>query len=77
MDKNIERNVPSDEGRRGDPHKRDESAAQPGVNTISSAPNDDANQHLTETASDNFQTDKWHSDAKADPSFDEVDNEDI
>ena len=77
MEKDIQRNIPSDEGRKNDPHIRDESAAQPGINTVSSAPNDAANQNTTETASDNFRTEEWNSDAKADPSFDEVDNEDI
>lgn len=77
MDKDIKRNAPAEEGRKNDPHVRDESAAQPGINTVSSGPNDEANEHLTKTGSDNFQTGKWHSDAAADPSFDEVDNEDI
>lgn len=64
------RNVPADEGRRNDPHKRDEDARQPGVNTLSSSENDEANQHLTRTASDNFQESK-PGDEKADKRFDE------
>jgi hypothetical protein len=77
MDKNIKRNVPADEGRRNDPHVRDESAAQPGVNTMSSAPNDEANEELTKTASENFDTEGRSNTGKPDPKFDEIDNEDI
>ena len=64
------RNVPAEEGRKNDPHVRDEDARQPGVNTLSSAPNDEANQHLTRTASDNFRED-GDGDEKADKKFDE------
>jgi hypothetical protein len=74
MDKHnddIKRNRPADDGRRNDPNIRDESALQPGTNTISSSDTDDVNQHLTRTASDNFRT--GQRDPKADPSFDEID----
>jgi hypothetical protein len=64
------RNIPADEGRRNDPHIRDEDARQPGVNTMSSAPNDEANQHLSRTASDGFRQD-GEGDDKADKKFDE------
>jgi len=64
------RNVPADEGRKNDPYVRDEDARQPGVNTLSSAPNDEANQHLTRTASDSFRKDS-NGDEKADKKFDE------
>ena len=64
------RNVPADKGRQNDPHMRDEDARQPGVSTISSSENDEANQHLTKTASDGFRKD-GDGDAKADKSFDE------
>ncbi len=64
------RNVPSEEGRHSDPHMRDEDARQPGVSTISSAPNDEDNQHLTRTVSDGFRED-GEGDDKADKSFDE------
>jgi len=64
------RNVPAEKGRRNDPHVRDEDATQPGLNTISSAPNDEANQHLTRTASDDFREDS-PGDEKADKRFDE------
>lgn len=72
MEKNTDpkRNVPADKGGRADPHKRDEDARQPGLNTISSAPNDEANQHLTRTASDDFR-EEGEGDEKADKTFDE------
>jgi len=44
---------------------------------MSSAPNDEANEALTKTASENFNTEAWNNTGKADPKFDEVDNEDI
>ena len=64
------RNVPAEKGRDNDPHMRDEDARQPGLNTISSAPNDEANQHFTRTSSDNFREDSA-GDEKADKRFDE------
>lgn len=64
------RNRPADEGRKNDPDLRDESAAQPGASTISSSENDEANQHLTRTASDDFRKDD-KGEAKADKRFDE------
>ena len=64
------RNIPADEGRQNDPHIRDEDARQPGVNTMSSTDNDDAGQHLTRTASDDFKEDR-EGDEKADKKFDE------
>lgn len=64
------RNLPSDKGTQNDPHKRDEDARQPGLNTISSSPNDEDNQNLTRTASDNFKKD-GPGDDKADKRFDE------
>ena len=64
------RNRPAEKGERNDPNLRDEDARQPGLNTISSSENDDANQHLTRTASDNFKDDSAGSD-KADKRFDE------
>lgn len=65
-----ERNLPADKGRNNDPHKMGEDATQPGVNTISESKNDEANQHLTRTASDNFQEDQ-PGDEKADKRYDE------
>jgi hypothetical protein len=70
----IKRNIPSDEGRRNDPHIRDESAQQPGVNTLSSSDFDDENQRTTKTASDSFRTENWGADADA--TFDDVVDDD-
>ena len=73
MDKHkddIKRNIPSDEGRRNDPHIRDESAQQPGASTLSSSDFDDENQRTTKTAGDSFRTEAWGTDA--DTAFDEV-----
>ena len=64
------RNIPAEEGRRNDPNIRDEDARQPGVNTMSSTENDDVNQHLTRTATDDFREDR-EGDEKADKKFDE------
>lgn len=64
------RNRPSDEGRRNDPNIRDESAVQPGVNTLSSSENDDVNQHLTRSTSDGGHPDS-NADEKADKRFDD------
>ena len=71
----LERNRPAEEGRRNDPNVRDESAIQPGVQTASSGPNDEANNRLTETASDSFDPNSEFG-KNADPAFDEVDKED-
>ena len=66
----IKRNRPAEEGRRNDPNIREESALQPGTNTISSSDTDDVNQHLTRTVSDSFRPEPR--DPKADTRFDEV-----
>ena len=68
--KGPKRNLPSDAGRSNDPHRREESAQQPGVSTYSSSDTDNTNQDLTETASDNFRTEPVGEDA--DTSFDEI-----
>ncbi len=68
------RNRPADDGKQGDPNIRDESGVQPGVSTLSSSKNDDVNQHLTRTASDNFKEDE-EGDDKADERFDELGGE--
>lgn len=68
---NIERNRPAEDGRKNDPDLRDRSDMQPGTSTISSSPTDDANQHLTQTAADDFRSTQFGSDA--DKRFDEVD----
>lgn len=69
-DKEFQRNRPAEEGRSNDPHIRDEDARRPGVSTMSSTPNDEANEDLTETAADNF--DEEPRDPKADKRFDEA-----
>ncbi|RYF79971.1 MAG: hypothetical protein EON98_13995 [Chitinophagaceae bacterium] len=65
------RNVPAEEGRRNDPNIRDEDARVGNVNTMSSGENDEANQNLTRTTSDNFRED-GQGDEKADKRFDEI-----
>jgi pyocin large subunit-like protein len=72
--KDPRRNQPTEEGRNHDPNLRDESAIQPGVNTISSSDYDDDNEELTKTAEDDFRTEDDF-DPNADPSFDEIDEE--
>lgn len=67
----FHRNLPSDEGRKNDPVRREESGQQPGVNTYSSSDTDQHNQNLTKTASDHFREEPFGTDADA--SFDEVD----
>ncbi|RYD90959.1 MAG: hypothetical protein EOP50_15085 [Sphingobacteriales bacterium] len=52
----IERDRPTDEGRRNDPNIRDETGTQPGVNTMSSSKYDNDNQHSTKTAGDGYKT---------------------
>lgn len=64
------RNEPAEKGRNNDPNVRDESAAQPGINTVSSSDYDDDNQQLTETAKDDFRT-RDHKDPDADKRYDE------
>lgn len=70
--KDPRRNQPTEEGKNNDPDLRDESAAQPGISTVSNSKYDDDNEELTKTAADDFR-DKDDEDAHADPSFDEVD----
>jgi hypothetical protein len=67
----IERNRPSEEGRKNDPDLRDESAAQPGASTISGSETDEDNQHLTKTAGDSFRPEM--PDKTADEKFDDAD----
>ncbi|HZF65292.1 MAG TPA: hypothetical protein VEZ55_12430 [Chitinophagaceae bacterium] len=47
-----QRNRPADDGRNNDPNLRDESAAQPGVNTMSGSNTDHFNTETTESVSD-------------------------
>jgi hypothetical protein len=69
------RNRPADEGRDNDPNLRDESALQPGINTVSSSESDDQNDELTEvTASQD--DDGTIEDDDADLAFDDDLDED-
>ena len=72
MNTDPRRNKPGEEGKKDDPNLRDESAAQPGINTVKSSDYDDDNEQLTKTAADDFRTTD-DPDPGADPSFDEVD----
>lgn len=74
MNTDPKRQVPTEKGDRNDPNLRDESAPQPGIETISNSDYDDDNQKLTETAKDDFRTEN-DKDADADKRFDEM-NED-
>lgn len=66
------RNKSADEGNNDDPQLRDDSAIQPGVNTVSTGKNDEDDQQLTETSADDYKTtDK--TEAKPDRTFDQVD----
>ena len=68
------RNRPSEEGRDNDPNLRDESAAQPGVSTMSTSDTDYGNQETSESVSDYEQTSDFDDDA--DKNFDDEDEED-
>jgi hypothetical protein len=72
--KEFHRNLPSDEGRRKDPHRREESGQQPGVQTYSSSDTDGSNQNLTKTAGEGFREESFGE--NADPTFEETDNRD-
>jgi hypothetical protein len=71
------RNRPSDEGRNDDPLLRDDSAAQPGVNTMSSSDSDFEDDDLTETVSDTDDVvDDDDADLDLDDDLDESDDDD-
>jgi hypothetical protein len=72
MNTDPRRNRPGEEGIDNDPHLRDESAPQPGINTVKNSDYDYDNEPLTKTAADDFRENE-DSDPGADPSFDEVD----
>ena len=71
---NPRRNHPIEEGMKNDPNLRDESAIQPGINTVSNSDYDDANDKLTETGADDFREGDDF-DPNADRSFDEENKE--
>jgi hypothetical protein len=74
MEKNLvnpDRNRPAEKGRNNDPYTRDDSAQQPGVNTLSDSGNDEEfNRKLSRTSSDNYRERDFGKDA--DPAFDEI-----
>ena len=74
MKKELRRNEPAEKGENNDSNLRDESALQPGISTVSNSNNDDDNEELTRTATDDFREEK-NVDRNSDPTFDEVDNE--
>lgn len=72
--KEFHRNLPSDEGRRKDPDRREESGQQPGAQTYSSSDTDGNNQNLTKTAGEGFREEPFGQ--NADPTFEEIDRRD-
>jgi hypothetical protein len=65
------RNRPTEKGDGNDPFLRDQFTPKRGVNTISKGKSDEDNEHLTETAKDDFRTNDEEN-KNADPSFDEI-----
>jgi hypothetical protein len=66
-----DRNRPAEKGRNNDPYTRDDSGQQPGVNTMSNSGKDEEfNDELSSTASDNFREKNFG--PGADPAFDEI-----
>ena len=63
------RNKTSDKGSNKDPETRDDSAIQPGVQTISDSDHDQDNEQLTDTAKGDLSQAK---DKNAQPRFDEI-----
>ncbi len=74
MDKkhDIERNEPTEEGRRNDPEKRDDSAIQPGVQTVSDSSYDNDNQQVTSSSRSDSTISEFDTDTNADPAFDDI-----
>ena len=66
------RNRPSDEGMGNDPNLRDESAAQPGISTMSGSDTDYLNEETTQSVSDVRETSDFDDDAD-----DDLDDEDL
>ena len=69
------RNRPSSEGESNDPNLRDESAAQPGVSTMSSSDTDYLNQETTQSVSDDPDTSDFD-DELDDKDFEEDEEDD-
>jgi len=79
MDKQHDtaRNRPTEEGRRNDPNVRDDSAIQPGVQTVSDSSYDNDNQTNTSSSLTDGTISEFDTDKNADPAFDDmVDNKD-
>ncbi len=66
------RNSAAEEGKNHDPALRDDSAIQPGVNTVSGSKGDGANEKLSKTSSDSFREEEWGKDA--DEAFDDIES---
>ena len=77
MDKkdNLGRNRPTEEGRRNDPDIRDDSAIQPGVQTISESKYDDDNQSVSSSAMGSSTISEADTRNDEDPTFEDVDRE--
>ena len=75
MDKKHEvpRNHPTEEGRRNDPGMRDDSAIQPGVQTVSDSSYDDNNQNTTASSMTDGTISEFDTDENADATFDDMD----
>lgn len=71
----INRNRPTEEGRGNDPDIRDDSAIQPGVQTVSDSKYDDDNQDITSTTMGSSTISEADIRNDEDPTFDEVDRE--
>ena len=74
-EEHIDRNRPTEEGRRNDPDIRDDSAIQPGVQTVSDSKYDDDNQSITSSAMGSSQISEADTRHDEDLTFDEVDRE--
>ena len=77
MDKkhDVPRNRPTEEGRRNDPEVRDDSAIQPGVQTISDSSYDDNNQNTTSSSMTDGTISEFDTEDNADPAFDDMDGD--
>ena len=77
MDKkhDLPRNRPTEEGRRNDPDIRDDSAIQPGVQTVSDSSYDDNNQNVTSSSMSDGTISEFDTDDNADATFDDMDGD--
>ncbi len=70
------RNRPSNEGMGNDPNLRDESAAQPGISTMSGSDTDYSNEETTQSVSDIPETSDFDDDADDDLDEEDFDDDD-